>query len=65
MIVYTGTHDNETIKGWFEGQPREVRVATERELYAWGYEEDSLVKNFICYTLDNKADTATLPVRRS
>ena len=63
MIVYTGTHDNETIKGWFEGQPREVRLATERELYAWGYEEDSLVKNFICYTLDNKADTAILPVQ--
>ena len=38
-------------------------MATERELYAWGYEEDSLVKNFICYTLDNKADTAILPVQ--
>ncbi len=44
MIVYTGTHDNETIKGWLEGQPRKVRLATERELYAWGYEEDSVAK---------------------
>ena len=63
MIVYTGTHDNETIKGWLEGQPRKVRLATEGELYAWGYEEDSVAKNFICYTLDNKADIAILPVQ--
>lgn len=38
MIVYTGTHDNETIKGWLEGQPRKVRLETERELNAWEYQ---------------------------
>lgn len=63
MIVYTGTHDNETIKGWLIGQPEEVRLATERELYARGYEENSETANFLCYTLDNLADTAILPVQ--
>lgn len=63
MIVYTGTHDNETIKGWILNQPREIQEAAQRELYAWGYDEETLTQNFLCYTLDNLADTAILPVQ--
>lgn len=63
MIIYPGTHDNETIKGWLLHQSKEVQQATERELYAWGYEEETLTRNFLCYTLDNLADTAILPVQ--
>lgn len=63
MIIYTGTHDNETIKGWLLNQPKEVQQAAERELYARGYEEETMTGNFLCYTLDNLADTAILPVQ--
>lgn len=63
MIIYTGTHDNETVKGWILNQPKDVQMAAERELYAWGYEEETLTQNFLCYTLDNLADTAILPVQ--
>lgn len=63
MIVYTGTHDNETMRGWLLNQPKEVYEAAEKELYELGYEEDTLTRNFLCYTLDNIADTAILPVQ--
>ncbi|MDD2979597.1 MAG: 4-alpha-glucanotransferase [Hespellia sp.] len=63
MIVYTGTHDNETIKGWLSNQPEKVQMAVERTLYALGYQEKTMEKNFIHYTLDNLADTAILPVQ--
>lgn len=63
MIVYTGTHDNETIRGWFENQTEEARKAAELELYARGYEEETIAKQFVRFTLDNLADTAILPMQ--
>ncbi len=32
QVVYTGTHDNDTIRGWWEQQPEEVRDYTRRYL---------------------------------
>lgn len=63
MIVYTGTHDNETIGGWYENQTEEARRAALIELYSRGYDNGSIVKDFIQYTLDNLADFAILPVQ--
>lgn len=63
MLVYTGTHDNDTIKGWFSSQSLPVQKATRKELYAWGYEEGSITRDFVQYTLDNLADIAILPVQ--
>jgi starch phosphorylase len=63
MIVYTGTHDNETILGWFENQPGQVQNETDLELYSLGYETGSISHRFILYTLDNIADMAIIPVQ--
>lgn len=35
-IVYTGTHDNDTINGWFRSSPRADRMRARRALGAWG-----------------------------
>ncbi len=32
QVVYTGTHDNDTIRGWWDKQPEEVRDFTRRYL---------------------------------
>ena len=63
MIVYTGTHDNETILGWFENQPEEVQVSTDRKLAELGYKEGTIAQRFLRYTCDNIADTAIIPVQ--
>lgn len=63
MIVYTGTHDNETIRGWFEHQTKTARRAAELELYARGFEEETIAKQFVQFTLNNLADTAILPMQ--
>lgn len=63
MIVYTGTHDNETIKGWYLNQTKESRDAVCLELYGRGYESGSITKDFIRFTLDNVAGLAVLPVQ--
>ncbi|SHO53882.1 4-alpha-glucanotransferase [Anaerocolumna xylanovorans] len=63
MMVYTGTHDNETILGWFENQSGQVQNETELELYAYGYVSGSISHKFIRYTLDNLAEIAIIPVQ--
>jgi len=35
-IAYTGTHDNDTIRGWFHSLPRTDRMRVRRELGVWG-----------------------------
>jgi len=35
-IVYTGTHDNDTIRGWFQSASRADRMRVRRALGAWG-----------------------------
>ncbi len=63
MIVYTGTHDNETILGWFENQSGQIQSETDLKLYSFGYDTGSISHRFIRYTLDNIADTAIIPVQ--
>lgn len=63
MIVYTGTHDNETIRGWYENQPEEVQKLTKEKLEKMGYTDGSIVQRFLYYTFDNIADTAIIPVQ--
>ena len=38
-VVYTGTHDQDTTRGWFESLPRERRAFVDSELRALGFAE--------------------------
>jgi 4-alpha-glucanotransferase len=38
-VVYTGTHDNDTLRGWWETLPAQRRAAAESEIAAAGVEE--------------------------
>ena len=51
------------IKGWFEGQPERSDWQRKENYMHGGMRKIPWWKNFICYTLDNKADTAILPVQ--
>ncbi len=60
-VVYTGTHDNETLAGWFQTAPKaDVAFAkkyfrlNKREGYNWG---------FIKETLMTTADLAVIPIQ--
>lgn len=62
MIIYTGTHDNDTLMEWYEGlttaAKRKVRQFLKREGYKLGSVHDRLV----AYALDCKAEYAILPM---
>ena len=38
-VVYTGTHDNDTLRGWWESAPDRVRAAASEQIAAGGFEE--------------------------
>lgn len=63
MIAYTGTHDNQTILGWYESQKPSLQKKIRSCLWKMGYHQRSIAQRFVEYTLDNKADYAIIPMQ--
>lgn len=63
MVVYTGTHDNETTKGWYRAHPPAWRRKARRSLRQAGYRHLRITDRFIHLALDNAADMAILPAQ--
>ena len=57
-VVYTGTHDNDTLKSWAENSPHEVAFA--REYLGYG---GDIVKLIIRAALASVCDTAIIPMQ--
>jgi 4-alpha-glucanotransferase len=60
-VVYTGTHDNETMRGWFRNVNRHDRAFAKR--YAGIGSEKTAVYGFIRCALESVADTAIIPIQ--
>lgn len=61
MIIYTGTHDNNTIRGWYEEQSPAAKRKIRRFLKKKGFKNGSSAKRLIAYTLSSSAEYAILP----
>lgn len=61
MIIYTGTHDNATIREWYSS----LSVARRRKIRKWlkrkGYGGGTVTERLIRYTLNSKAGYAVIP----
>lgn len=60
-IVYTGTHDNETILGWYKGTDAGTRRSAKRYLNIRGNRE--IPWHFIRAAFASVADTAVIPMQ--
>lgn len=63
MISYTGTHDNATILTWFNSQSYAFKRRTKVFFNTTGYNYDSIVDNFVAFTLNGRANTAIIPMQ--
>lgn len=65
MIIYTGTHDNETLAGWIHNMSPEAQATAARYLVlTLNYDADeSLVDKFLRFTLENIAEWAVVPTQ--
>jgi 4-alpha-glucanotransferase len=59
-VVYTGTHDNDTILGWFDTAPEKERQAV---LAYFGTDGHDLPWDFIRWLFASVADTAVVPLQ--
>ena len=62
-VAYTGTHDNETIIGWFDSISDEERVLARNYLCDTSTKKKNLHKSFIGLVMRSKAKTCIIPMQ--
>lgn len=62
VIVYTGTHDNATIKEWYEDLSVPARRKVRRWLARKGFKQGSPAERLIRYALSAKAEYVIIPM---
>ena len=59
-VAYTGTHDNDTTRGWFESLPQDLAEEVLKYLSA---DRRTVVKALIKCLLESRADTVIIPMQ--
>ena len=62
-VVYTGTHDNQTIRGWIDEMNVKDRALAYGYLNLYDRKTEVLYKDFIRLALSSVADTAIIPMQ--
>lgn len=62
-VVYTGTHDNDTTRGWYHHIPKECRDFAKEYLHKPLLDEDSLSWDFIAMAMGSVADLCVIPIQ--
>ena len=63
MIAYTGTHDNQTVVGFFNSQDENTKKHIKEFLIRHKYDADKIHKGFIEICVNSLADYAIIPVQ--
>lgn len=61
IIIYTGTHDNDTLMEWYKGLSCRAQCKVRRFLKRKGFGQGSVKDRLIAYTLKSRAEYAILP----
>lgn len=61
-VVYTGTHDNETLKQWFEARTEEEQLQCRKFLRMQGIDTRHIVHAFIVYAMERNSELAIIPI---
>ena len=62
-VVYTGTHDNETTKGWFDNLPEKARRFAEQYIDCEGKSTEECVWGLIRAAQSSVADLCVIPLQ--
>lgn len=63
MIIYTGTHDNDTLMEWYQKLSIPARRKVRRFLARKGYRQGSVKERLLDYTFDSRAQYAIVPMQ--
>lgn len=62
-VVYTGTHDNDTTKGWYKNAGRECREFAKEYLYKDELDEREQAWDFIVMAMGSVAGLCVIPIQ--
>ncbi len=62
-VVYTGTHDNNTVRGWFEGEAKEKERVRLRKYLGKTVSAEFVHKDFIRMAMTSAASLAVIPLQ--
>lgn len=62
-VVYTGTHDNDTTKGWYHTAAGSTRQFAKEYMYKPRLDEDTLAGDFIAMAMGSAADLCIVPMQ--
>lgn len=62
-VVYTGTHDNETLTGWFKGISPKERKLVREYLNNFHDTDEEIYKDIICLVMRSVADLCIIPMQ--
>ncbi len=62
-VVYTGTHDNDTTRGWYHEVGKSARDFSKEYMCKPRLDEDSLADDFIVMAMSSVADLCVIPMQ--
>jgi len=62
-VIYTGTHDNNTVIGWWKGEARDIEKCRVCEYIGRELNESLINWEFIKLALESRADIAIIPMQ--
>ena len=62
LIVYTGTHDNESVYAWYKSQTSKEKKKIRMWLKDHGYTKKYFIDNILEYALDTQAKFVIIPI---
>lgn len=63
LILYTGTHDNQTIRGWYESQPDKIKRRVKRDLKRFGCTANPAPRGLVEFTYRQNCYMAIIPLQ--
>ena len=62
-MVYTGTHDNDTTRGWYHEVGKDARDFAKEYMCKPRLDEDTLAGDFIAMAMSSVADLCVIPMQ--
>lgn len=62
QLIYTGTHDNQTVKGWYDSLDQKTKGKVRKKLAGYGEPWESAVKKMLRFVYKSRASMAIVPL---
>ncbi len=62
LLIYTGTHDNDTLLSWYRNSTKEEQNAMRKHLRNLGFHEGTFSKNVIAYAMSLAGEFVIVPI---